>query len=41
MESSNLIYKEKNQIKLLSKYEKIKANYFLEKVFNNLENKKN
>ena len=43
MESSNLIYeakKEKNQIKSYSKYEKIKADYFLIKVFNNLEKKK-
>ena len=43
MESSNLISKEKikiNQIKSISKYEKIKTDYFLEKVFNNLEKKK-
>ena len=40
MESGNLISKvkeEKNQLKSVSKYENIKANYFLEKVFNNLE----
>ena len=43
MESSNLISetkKEKNQIKSYSKYEKIKADYFLIKIFNNLEKKK-
>ena len=43
MESDNLISKakvEKNQLKLASRYENIKANYFLEKVFNNLEKKK-
>ena len=43
MESSNLISetkKEKNQIKSYSKYENIKADYFLIKVFNNLEKKK-
>ena len=40
MESGNLISKvkvEKNQLKLASRYENIKANYFLEKVFNNLK----
>ena len=39
MESDNLISKmkkEKNQLRSTSKYEIIKANYFLEKVFNNL-----
>ena len=43
MESNNLISKEKikiNQTKSISKYEKIKTDYFLEKVFNNLEKKK-
>ena len=43
MESNNLISKEKikiNQIKSVDKYEKIKTDYFLEKVFNNLEEKK-
>ena len=40
MESGNLISKvkvEKNQLKSASGYENIKANYFLEKVFNNLK----
>ena len=40
MESCNLISKEKeekNQIKSAARYENIKANYFLEKVFNNLK----
>ena len=40
MESGNLISKvkeEKNKLKSESKYEKIKADYFLEKVFNNLK----
>ena len=40
MESGNLISNvkvEKNQLKLASRYENIKANYFLEKVFNNLK----
>ena len=40
MESGNLISKvkvEKNQLKLANKYENIKANFFLEKVFNNLK----
>ena len=39
---NNLISKEKekNQIKSIAKYENIKTNYFLEKVFNNLEEKK-
>ena len=43
MESCNLISKineEKNQLKSTTRYEKIKADYFLEKVFNNLEMKK-
>ena len=43
MESNNLISKEKikiNQIKSVAKYEMIKTDYFLEKVFNNLEEKK-
>ena len=43
MESINLISeskKEKNQIKSYAKYENIKADYFLIKVFNNLEEKK-
>ena len=43
MEYSNLISKEKkekNQIKSDAKYENIKADYFLIKVFNNLEKKK-
>ena len=43
MESNNLISKEKkekDEIKSLFKYENIKADYFLEKVFNNLEKKK-
>ena len=42
MESANLISKvkeEKNKLKSASKYENIKADYFLEKVFNNLEKK--
>ena len=40
MESGNLISKvkvEENQIKSTFRYENIKANYFLEKVFNNLK----
>ena len=40
MEYGNIISKvktEKNQLKLASKYDNIKANYFLEKVFNNLK----
>ena len=40
MESNNLISKEKikiNQIKSVAKYEMIKTDYFLEKVFNNLK----
>ena len=40
MEYGNLISKvkvEKNQLKSASKYENIKADYFLEKVFNNLK----
>ena len=40
MEYGNLISKvkvEKNQLKSTPKYEIIKANYFLEKVFNNLK----
>ena len=40
MESGNLISEikvEKNQLKSIDKYENIKANYFLEKVFNNLK----
>ena len=43
METNNLISKEKdekNQIKSDTKYENIKADYFLVKVFNNLEKKK-
>jgi len=43
MESGNLISeekKEKKQIKLDAKYENIKADYFLIKVFDNLEKKK-
>ena len=43
MESDNLISKEKNeknQIKSVVKYENIKADYFLIKVFDNLEKKK-
>ena len=38
MEYNYLIFKEKNQIKPV--YENIKTDYFLEKVFNNLEKKK-
>ena len=40
MESGNLISKvkvEKNQLKSADRYENIKANFFLEKVFNNLK----
>ena len=43
MDSCNLISKvkeEKNKLKSESKYENIKANYFLEKVFNNLGKKR-
>ena len=40
MESCNLMSKvklEKNQLKSATKYDNIKADYFLEKVFNNLK----
>ena len=40
MESANLISKvkeEKNKLKSIDKFNNIKANYFLEKVFNNLK----
>ena len=40
MESGNLLSKvkeEKNQLKLAGSYENIKANYFLEKIFNYLK----
>ena len=43
MESGNLISKvkvEKNKLKSATRYDNIKADYFLEKVFNNLEKKK-
>ena len=43
MESSNLIFEEKSekkQIKSFSKYENIKTDYFLQKVFDNLEKKR-
>ena len=43
MESSNLISEakiEKNHVKSNAKYENIKADYFLVKVFNNLKKKK-
>ena len=43
MESNNLISeakKEKNKIKSYAKYENIQADYFLIKIFNNLEKKK-
>ena len=43
MESSNIISKEKNektQIKSVDKYENIKADFFLIKLFNHLEKKK-
>ena len=43
MESGNLVFKEKkekDQMKSVSKYENIKADYFLIKVFNNLEKRK-
>ena len=43
MKSSNLVSKEKiekNQIKSMDKFNNLKADYFLEKVFNNLETKK-
>ena len=43
MESNNLVSggkSEKNQIKSFVKYENIKADYFLQKVFDNLEKKK-
>ena len=40
MEYANLISKvkeEKNKLKSINKFKNIKANYFLEKVFNNLK----
>ena len=43
MESSNLVFEEKSeqiQIKSLAKYGNIKADYFLQKIFDNLEKKK-
>ena len=43
MESNNLIYgekSEKKQDKSFNKYGNIKADYFLQKVFDNLEKKK-
>ena len=43
MESDNLVFKENgeiNQMKSKNKYEKLKNDYFLQKVFNNLEKKK-
>ena len=40
MEYGNLISREKNQIKSIAKYENIKTDFFLKKVFNNLEEKK-
>ena len=43
MEFSNLITKEKvekNQLKSANRYEMIKANYFLEKIFNILKKRK-
>ena len=43
MESGNLISKvkvEKNKLKSATRYDNIKADYFLEKVFNNLKNGK-
>ena len=43
MKSDNLVSKEKveiNQIKSKNKYEKLKSDYFLQKLFNNLKTKK-
>ena len=43
MESSNLTYKEKvekNKIKSIDKFNDLKSDYFLQKVFSNLERKK-
>ena len=43
MESSNFVFEEKSekkQIKSFAKYNNIKADYFLQKVFNNLEKKR-
>ncbi len=43
MESNNLVSgekSEKKQIKSFAKYENIKADYFLQKVFDNLEKKR-
>ena len=43
MKSSNLVSKEKlekNKIKSKDKFNKLKADYFLKKLFNNLETKK-
>ena len=43
MESDNLVFKENreiSQMKSKNKYEKLKNDYFLQKVFNNVEKKK-
>ena len=43
MESDNLVFKENGEIgkmKSKNKYEKLKNDYFLQKVFNNVEKKK-
>ena len=43
MESGNLVYKEseeKNKIKSIDTFNNLKSDYFLEKIFNNLEKKK-
>ena len=43
MESDNLVFKEKvekNQIKSKNKYEKLKSDYFLQKLFDNIERKR-
>ena len=43
MKSGNVVSKEKiekNKIKSIDKFNRLKSDYFLEKVFNNLEKKK-
>ena len=43
MKSDNLVSKEKveiNQIKSKNKYEKLKSDYFLQKLFDNIERKR-
>ena len=40
MESGNPIFRGKNQLKLVDKFNNIKTDYFLQKIFNNLEKKR-